>query len=196
MALKDDNDRYSLRSAIQTFLDDNIPKTGLVSGGKSGKYYEITSKTDDQIQQSRNKVPPDTWSSCNDFTRWVSGKIGAPGQVLSGLNLSLANNYPGRDGSWIDANDPDNWDLRPQPGDFFSMNRSGQKWGHVGIVYDFDNYAQTWRVVHGGQGKGGSKSDYILWNEPNRPFPWAEVNGWVDIVLFTYGQETVDDPGF
>jgi hypothetical protein len=180
MALKDDNDRYTLRSAIQKLLVDNIPEGGGLNSD-SDKYYYITWKRTADIKGG--------WSSCNAFATWASNKIGAPGNFLKGLDLSLADTYPGRAGSWINANDPVNWDLRPQPGDFFSTPLPGQTFGHVGIVYDFDNYAQTWRVVQGGQKNGGDNRDWIKWNEPNSSFPWAEVNGWVDIVLYTYGQE-------
>src|SRR5262245_15728763 len=137
------SDRASLRREIQVFLKKNIPEAGVSSDDKA--FSRMTNgMTTASLRKDWDKK---IWTtSCNSFAGWVAQQIGVPGKsVLARGFLDISgvdNEVPG---SWMWANTDEaiDYNLHPLPGDFYSGPFPGQQWGHVGIVYDFDEDSQT-----------------------------------------------------
>ena len=125
--------------------------------------------------------------------------IGVSGRsVLAGgfLDISLAEKEV--PGCWQEANCADAClnNLTPQAGDVYSGwskykdKNTGkdviQKWGHVGIVYDYEEDTGNWWLVQGGQGGPRQGVDYIKWKYAK--FDRTKINGWVDIARYLMPQ--------
>jgi hypothetical protein len=106
----------------------------------------------------------------------VALEFGVPrSSVLSKgfLDISLAEKEV--PGCWQKANSSDAClnNVTPQAGDFYSGWYKGkikgkdffQKWGHVGIVYDYEPDTGMWWLIQGGQGGPKSGADFIKWNQ-------------------------------
>jgi hypothetical protein len=188
------SDRASLRRQIQEMLDRNIPRSGLSSDDK--RFERMTGMTTKWLREQWKNGSMVT--SCNSFAGWVARQIGVPAtSVLSRgyLNISLADSEVAGCWNWANTDEAIEYDVHPQAGDFYAGPFPGQQWGHVGIVYDFDETSQTWTLVQGGQGGKASNMDFIKWRERAK-FDRAKINGWVDIAWYRLpnGPDGPDEP--
>lgn len=175
-----EDDRTALRKNIQEMLKKNIP-TDLSSDDK--RFQTMTGMSTTWLKQqwaTGSRV-----TSCNSFAGWVAREIGInPSSVLSRGVLDISKAEDEVAGCWIWANTGEAIDnnTHPQAGDFYSGPFPGQQFGHVGVVYDFDEIAQTWTLIQGGQGGPKSGLDFIKWKTVK--FDRASINGWVDTAWY------------
>src|SRR5262245_58682553 len=112
-------------------------------------------------------------TSCNAFAGKIAQEIGVPRKsVLAKGVLDISQADKEVPGCWQDANSSEAClnNITPQAGDIYSswtkVKYKGkefiQKWGHVGIVYSFEDDG-TWWLIQGGQGGPGGRVDYIRW---------------------------------
>ena len=153
------SDWASLRQEIQAMLKKNVPRD-LTSDDP--EYQRMTGLTTERLKADW-KIGKIT-TGCNSFLGWVARTIGVPASsvlALGHLDISKADDEVL--GSWYIANTGEayEYNLHPRAGDFYSKPYGAQKFGHVGIVYDFDETAQTWTLIEGGQGGPKSGVDKI-----------------------------------
>jgi hypothetical protein len=173
-------DWSSLRTQIRVLLKKNIP-TDLSSDDP--RFVAMTGMSTKWLREQWANGSGVT--SCNSFAGWVAKQIGIPGtSVLARGFLDISQAEKEQTGCWISASDQQTIDLNlhPQAGDFYSGRFKTQKWGHVGIVYDYDDTSGEWTVVQGGQGGPKSKLDFIKWKKDK--FDRTAINGWVDVAVY------------
>lgn len=161
-------------------LKKNIP-TDLSSDDK--RFERMTGMSTKWLREQWAKGSIVT--SCNSFAGWVAREIGVkPSSVLSRgyLDISRAESEVPGCWNWANTDEAIEYDLHPQAGDFYSGSFPGQQWGHVGVVYDFDERAQNWTLVQGGQGGPKANLDFIKWKAGK--FDQSKINGWVDIAWY------------
>lgn len=176
------SDPETFRAAIQQMLWERIPeevssddKEFLLMTGMNTKWLKAQWANGKRV------------TSCNSFAGWVAREIGAKkGSILARgqLDLSLAEREVPYCWFWANTSEAILYNIHPQPGDFFCAPFPGQKFGLVSVVFDFDEYAQTWTVVQGGQGGPKAGKDYIRWK--SGPFNRDKVTGWVDICVYIF----------
>ena len=179
-----------LRQNIRQMLDKSIPEAGLSSDDKQFKV--ITGMDTPSLKKAW--AGGSLLTSCNAFLGWAANQIGVQrGSVLRGaLDISKAEKEV--PGCWLEANTGEaiDYDLHPKSGDFYSSPHHfkatakakawTQKWGHVGLVYDYDEYSGMWTLVQGGQGGPNAGRDFIKWSTTK--FDRTKINGWVDIACY------------
>jgi len=184
-------DWVELRRLIRQMLYINIPQKGLNSDEK--QFQIITGMSTTSLKKDWDRKVMTT--SCNSFLGWAARQIGVrQGSVLSRGVLNISKAEQEVPGCWIMANTGEAIDanMHPQSGDFYSSPHEfkatattkawTQEWGHVGLVYDFDEYANEWTLVQGGQGGPSSGRDFIKWSTSR--FDRSKINGWVDIAYY------------
>lgn len=177
--------RTMLRTSIQNYLY-KIPE---VVSSKDPLFEKLTGLS--QAALEANWAKGGILTSCNSFAGRVALAIGVPGKsVLARGFLDISQADKEVPGCWQNANSADACldNITPQAGDFYSgwlkyTDKSGkvvtQKWGHVGIVYEYDEDTGDWWLVQGGQGGKSLGVDYIKWKHAK--FDRTKINGWVDI---------------
>jgi len=172
-----------LRKKIQSILKQNIPND---LSSDDSRFEAMTGWNTAKLRAEwaahRNTT------SCNSFNAWVAQQSGArPGGYLARGFLDISMCEQEVPGSWIWANSSEAIDTNqhPLPGDFYASPTAIQKFAHVGVVYSFDEVAQTWTLVEGGQGGPRSNMEFIRWNK-DKPFHRDKINGWVDIVKYIF----------
>lgn len=178
--------RGMLRMSIQNWLY-GIPE---VVASTDPLFEKLTGLNQTMLKANWDKGGMLT--SCNSFAGKVALAIGVPGSSVLAkgfLDISLAEKEV--PGCWQDATTADAAlnNITPQAGDFYSGwyeykdSKTGktvrQKWGHVGVVYDYEEDTGNWWLVQGGQGGKGVGVDYIKWKYAK--FDRTKINGWVDI---------------
>ena len=194
-------DWVTLRSEIQNWLLKNIPED---ISSKDARFAKLTGMT--------QKTLEDNWkgggilTSCNSFAGKVAQGLGVPwSSVLAKGALDISKAESEVPGCWQEANSAEacNDDITPHAGDFYSgwlkVKHKGtefiQKWGHVGIVYDYEPDTGMWWLVQGGQGGPKMGVDYIKWS--HQKFDRTKLNGWVDMAryLMPQGPYAIDQSG-
>jgi hypothetical protein len=175
-----EDDRAALRKKTQEMLKKNIP-TDLSSDDK--RFQMMTGMSTTSLRKKWATGSRET--SCNSFAGWVAREIGITNSVLSRGVLDISKAEDEVAGCWTWANTSETiYDdtCHPHAGDFYSGPFPGQQFGHVGVVYDFDEIAQTWTLIQGGQGGPKSNMDFIKWKTVK--FDGASINGWVDTAWY------------
>lgn len=182
--------RSMLRISIQNWLYENIPE---VVSSKDPSFVRLTGLT--QAALEANWAKGGILTSCNSFAGVVARTLGVPGKSVLAkgyLDISLADKEV--PGCWQEANSADACldNITPEAGSIYSGwykytdKKTGkevtQKWGHVGIVYDYEPDTGNWWLVQGGQGGPSQKVDYIKWKYAK--FDRTRINGWVDLAKY------------
>ena len=185
--------RAMLRTSIQNRLYE-IPE---VVSSKDPLFEKLTGLT--QAALKKNWDAGGMLTSCNSFAGKIALSIGVPGRSVLAkgyLDISLAEKEV--PGCWQEANTADAClnDITPEAGDFYSgwfkyKDAKGkdvmQKWGHVGIVYDYEPDTGNWWLIQGGQGGKSAGVDYIKWKYAK--FDRTKINGWVNIAKYLMPNE-------
>jgi hypothetical protein len=186
--------RFILRTSIQARLYE-IPE---VVSSKDPLFERLTGLNQATLQ--KNWDAGGILTSCNSFAGKIALSIGVPGtSVLAKgyLNISLAQKEV--PGCWQEANTADACldNITPEAGDFYSGwitykdGKTGkdvmQKWGHVGIVYEYEEDTGNWWLIQGGQGGPRAGVDYIKWKYTK--FDRTKINGWVNIAKYLMPNE-------
>jgi hypothetical protein len=184
------SDWAELRWKIQTLLWNKIPD---VVSSKDPAFLRLTGLSQAKLEENWAKGG---WlTSCNSFAGHVALLVGVPGtSVLAKGVLDISAAEKEVPGCWQEANNADacQKNITPQAGDIYSGwtkykdKKSGrvvtQKWGHVGIVYDYEPGTGMWHLVQGGQGGPKEGVDYIKWKYEK--FDRIKLNGWVNIAKY------------
>ena len=180
-----------LRTEIQKFLKKKIP-TDISSDDARfpGMTGGMTTTSLKKSWDAKSYV-----TSCNSFAGWVAAQILSPkvSKLSYGvLNISLADNEVPGCWNWANTDEAIEYDLHPMAGDFYASwaeptdPKTGKKFiqefGHVGIVYDFDEDTQMWTLIQGGQGGPAMGKDWIKWS--TKKFDRTKLTGWVDIAWY------------
>jgi hypothetical protein len=202
-------DWVTLRENIQTWLYNNIPEE-VASRVKSGDTWKSNPEFErltglNQAKLEANWAKGGMLTSCNSFAGKVAQAIGVPGtSVLAKGFLDISQAEKEVPGCWQEANSADACleNITPHAGDFYSSWFKGeykgkpffQKWGHVGIVYSYEEDTGNWWLVQGGQRPRGSKVDFIKWKYAK--FDRTKINGWVDMAryLMPQGPYAINSP--
>lgn len=174
------SDWSALRLEIQRMLYKNIPEDLSSDDPRFKKMTGMDTKWLKDQWKTGSIV-----TSCNSFAGWVAREIGVPGKsVLAKGVLNISDADKEVPGCWTPATSAETIENGwvPMAGDFYSGPFPGQKWGHVGVVYDFDPVAQEWTLIQGGQGGPKSGRDFIKWKTAK--FDRTKINGWVDIAFY------------
>lgn len=190
-------DWVTLRDKIQIWLYNNIPEE---VSSKDPAFERLTGLN--QARLEANWAKGGMLTSCNSFAGKVAQGIGVPWKsVLAKGVLDISQAEKEVPGCWQEANSADAClnDITPHAGDFYSGWYKGkdffQKWGHVGIVYSYEEDTGNWWLVQGGQGGPRSGVDYIRWKYTK--FDRTKINGWVDMAkyLMPDGPYATNSPG-
>jgi hypothetical protein len=178
-----------LRTSIQDWLLNNIPE---VVSSKDPLFEKLTGLNQSTLEANWTKGGMLT--SCNSFAGKVALAIGVPGKsVLAKVYLDISQAEKEVPGCWQEANTAAAClnNITPQGGCIYSgwykyKDKTGkdvvQKWGHVGIIYDYEEDTENWWLVQGGQGGRSQGVDYIKWKYAK--FDRTKINGWVDIAKY------------
>lgn len=180
------SDWETLREMIQNFLYQ-IPEE---VSSKDSAFVRWTGLTQKALEA--NWDAGGMLTSCNAFAGKIAQEIGVPRKsVLAKGVLDISQADKEVPGCWQDATSSEAClnNITPQAGDIYSswakVKYKGkefiQKWGHVGIVYSFEDDG-TWWLIQGGQGGPGGRVDYIRWK--NAKFDRTKINGWIDIAKY------------
>ena len=131
-----EDERAALRKKIQELLKKNIP-TDLSSDDPR---FKIMTGMDTTWLRKQWALGSRV-TSCNSFAGWVAREVGVdPSSVLCRgvLDISKAENEVAGCWIWANTGEAAEYNIHPQAGDFYSGPFPGQQFGHVGVVYDFD----------------------------------------------------------
>ena len=180
-------DWETLRLKIQQELY-KIPE---VVSSKDPSFERLTGLNQSQLEA--NWAKKGMLTSCNSFAGKMALNLGVPGSsVLARGYLDISQAEKEVPGCWQEANTGGAClnNISPHAGDLYSGWYKGkikgedffQKWGHVGIVYDYEPDTGNWWLVQGGQGGPSAGVDYIKWKYEK--FDRTKINGWVNMAFY------------
>ena len=178
------SDWNELREKIQGWLFQMVPEE---VSSKDPQYRILTGL--DQKALEANWRTGGFMTGCNGFAGKMAEGMGVPRKSIltkGPLNVSLAEKEV--PGCWQEANSEDacTSNITPNPGDIYSSPYESkgyfQKWGHVGIVYGYEEDTGNWWVVQAGMGGPKSGADFIRWKYAK--FERTKLNGWVNMAKY------------